>query len=149
MIKGINSNNCPVDVIREYIEQCMRMQEKCREEYCPVPKEYLIPEEIVLSEESVRFFANSSIVDIIGAGEKGKGGQFYWKASEKYPALEVRVALDEATGRYLLTYLREEAGPEKDEFVWDSSTKEGKMGLIVFVKKEDSLEDVYDVNHKL
>lgn len=153
MTKEINSESCPVDTIRDYIEQCMRMQQACIAEDKPVPEEYLIPEKIVLSDESVRFFINSQLVDIIGAGKSGTGGQFYWKASGKYPALEVHVEFDPLNMKYVLTYLREEASPTKDEFVWDSSTIEGKKGLIFIIKKEDALEevieDIYDISHKL
>jgi len=149
MIRGINSENCPVDTIRDFIEQCMRMQEKCHVEGKPIPEEYLIPEKIILSDESVRFFLNSQLVDAIGPGLNGIGGQFYWKASGKYPALEVRVELDPETMKFMLTYLREEASPTKDEFVWDNSTLEGKEGQIIIIKKEDALEDVIDSDSTL
>ena len=51
--------------------------------------------------------------------------------------------------KFMLTYLREEASPTKDEFVWDNSTLEGKEGQIIIIKKEDALEDVIDSDSTL
>ena len=49
-------------------------------------------------------------------------------------------------GKFALSYIREEASEEKQEFVWDKKTKEGKSGTIVVSKIQDALEDICDMD---
>lgn len=143
--KNIYADNCPADAIREYIEKIMESQKKYLKEGKEVPKELLIPQEIILSPKNIEFLINSKLVDYIGAGETGKEIQFYWKKTEELPALELRAERRE-DGKFVLSYIKEEATKEKQEFVWDKNTEEGKKGTIVVSKGQDALEDICDMD---
>lgn len=143
--KNVVSENCPADAVREYIEEIINNQRKYIEEGKEVPKELLIPQEIVLSPMNMEFLLNSKLVDYVGAGETGNEVQFYWKETEKLPALELRAEKRE-DGKFILSYIREEASKDKEEFVWDKKTKEGKRGTIVVSKTKDALEELYDMD---
>lgn len=143
--KNIYAEHCPADAIREYIENIISSQKKYIEEGKEIPEELLIPQEIILSPKNMEFLINSKLVDYIGAGETGNEVQFYWKKTEKLPALELRAERRE-DGKFILSYIKEEATEEKQEFVWDKKTEEGKKGTIVVSKIQDALEDIYDMD---
>ena len=142
--KNIYAEHCPADAIREYIEKIISSQKKYLDEGKEVPKELLIPQEIVLSPKNMEFLINSKLVDYIGAGETGNEIQFYWKKTDELPALELRAERRE-DGKFVLSYIREEATEERKEFVWDKKSKEGKKGTIVVSKVQDALEDICDM----
>lgn len=143
--KNIYAEHCPADAIREYIEKIISSQKKYLEEGKEIPEELLIPQEIILSPKNMEFLINSKLVDYIGAGETGNEIQFYWEKTEELPALELRAERRE-DGKFVLSYIREEATKEKQEFVWDKNTEEGKKGTIVVSKIQDALEDIYDMD---
>jgi len=142
---NIYAENCPADAIREYIEKIVKEQKKYLEEGKQIPDELLIPQEIILSPKNIEFLINSKYVDYIGAGETGNEIQFYWKRTDRLPALELRAEKRE-DGKYILSYIREEATQGKEEFVWDKATEEGKKGTIVVSKMEDAVEDICDMD---
>ena len=143
--KNIYAEHCPADAIREYIEKIISAQKKYLDERKEVPEELLIPQEIVLSPKNMEFLINSKLVDYIGAGVTGNEVQFYWKKTDELPALELRAERRE-DGKFVLSYIKEEASKEKEEFVWDKKTEEGKKGTIVVSKIQDALEDIYDMD---
>jgi len=143
--KNIYAEHCPADAIREYIEKIISAQKKYLDEGKEVPEELLIPQEIVLSPKNMEFLINSKLVDYIGAGETGNEVQFYWEKTDELPALELRAERRE-DGKFVLSYIKEEASKEKEEFVWDKKTEEGKKGTIVVSKIQDALEDIYDMD---
>ena len=143
--KNIYAEHCPADAIREYIENIISSQKKYLEEGKEIPEELLIPQEIILSPKNMEFLINSKLVDYIGAGETGNEVQFYWKKTDELPALELRAEKRE-DGKFVLSYIREEATKEKQEFVWDKNSEEGKKGTIVVSKIQDALEDIYDMD---
>ena len=143
--KNIYAEHCPADAIREYIEKIISAQKKYLDEGKEVPEELLIPQEVVLSPKNMEFLINSKLVDYIGAGETGNEVQFYWKKTDELPALELRAERRE-DGKFVLSYIKEEASKEKEEFVWDKKTEEGKKGTIVVSKIQDALEDIYDMD---
>lgn len=143
--KNIYAENCPADAIREYIEEIVGLQKNYLAQGKEVPEELLIPQEIILSPQNIEFLINSKLVDYIGAGETGNEIQFYWKKTEKLPALELRAERRE-DGKFILSYIKEEATNEKQEFVWDKKTQEGKKGTIVVSKIQDALEDICDMD---
>ena len=138
-IENVNAENCPADAVREYIEKVIKHKKE------KATKEKEIPEEIIFSPQNIKFLLNSKFVDYIGAGETGNEIQFYWKKTEELPALEVKVARRE-DGKFILTYIKEEATAEKPEFIWDKSAKEGKKGTIVVSKRNDALEDICEMD---
>ena len=143
--KNIYAEHCPAHAIREYIENIISSQKKYLKEGKEIPEELLIPQEIILSPKNMEFLINSKLVDYIGAGETGNEVQFYWKKTDELPALELRDERRE-DGKYILSYIKEEATEEKQEFVWDKKTEEGKKGTIVVSKIQDALEDIYDMD---
>ena len=143
--KNVYAENCPADAIREYIEKIIQTQKKYLDEGKEIPEELLIPQEIILSPKNMDFLINSKYVDYIGAGGTEKELHFYWKENDKLPALELKTKRRE-DGKFILTYIREEAGNGKEEFVWDKDTTEGKKGTIVVSKIQDALEDIYDMD---
>ena len=143
--KNIYAEHCPADAIREYIENIISSQKKYLKEGKEIPEELLIPQEIILSPKNMEFLINSKLVDYIGAGETGNEVQFYWKKTDELPALELRAERRE-DGKFILSYIKEEATEEKQEFVWDKKTEEGKKGTIVVSKIQDALEDIYDMD---
>lgn len=143
--KNVYADKCPADAIREYIEKIIDSQKQYIKEGKEIPKELLIPKEIVLSPKNIEYLINSKIVDYIGAGETGNEIQFYWKKTDELPALELR-AVRREDGKFVLSYIKEEKSKEKPEFVWDSNTEEGKKGAIVISKEEDALEDIYEMD---
>ena len=143
--KNIYAEHCPADAIREYIENIISSQKKYIEEGKEIPEELLIPQEIILSPKSMEFLINSKLVDYIGAGETGEEVQFYWKKTDELPALELRAERRE-DGKFVLAYIKEEASEEKQEFIWDKNTTEGKKGTIVVSKVQDALEDIVDMD---
>ena len=104
----------------------------------------MIPQEIILSPKNIEFLINSKSVDSIGAGETGDEIQFFWKKTDELPALELKVER-RADGKFVLVYIKEEASKEKQEFIWDKKTKEGRKGTIVVSKVQDALEDICDM----
>ena len=142
--QNVYAENCPADAIREYIEKIINTQKKYIQEGKEIPKELLIPGEIVLSPKNIEYLINSKLVDYIGAGETGNEIQFYWKKTDKLPALELRVTRRE-DGQFILSYIKEEASKDKGEFVWDKNTEAGKKGTIIVSKREDALEDICDM----
>ena len=143
--KNIYAENCPADAIREYIEKIINSQKEYLEKGEEIPEELLIPQEIILSPKNMEFLINSKLVDYIGAGEEGNEAKFYWEKTDELPALELRAERRE-DGKFILSYIKEEAGNGKEEFVWDKNTKEGKNGTIVVSKTQDALEDIYDMD---
>jgi len=143
--KNIYAEHCPADAIREYIEKIISAQKKYLDEGKEVPEELLIPQEVVLSPKNMEFLINSKLVDYIGAGVTGNEVQFYWKKTDELPALELRAERRE-DGKFMLSYIKEEASKEKEEFVWDKKTEAGKKGTIVVSKIQDALEDIYDMD---
>ena len=144
-IKNAIAENCPADAVREYIEQIIAKQREYISQGKEVPKELLIPQEIILSPMNIEFLINSKFVDYIGAGETGNEVQFYWKKTDELPALELRAERRE-DGKFILSYIKEEATEEREEFIWDKNTEEGKNGTIVVSKIQDALEDIYDMD---
>ncbi len=136
-IAFVNAENCPADAVREYVETIVNYQKKCTEEGRQIPKE------IILSPKNIEFLLNSKLVDLIGAGETGNEIQFYWKKTEQYPALELKVALKD-DGTYELTYIKEDASAEKPEFLWEKDSNKSKNGTVVVFKETDALEDISD-----
>ena len=57
----------------------------------------------------------------IGAGETGNEVQFYWKKTDELPALELRAERRE-DGKFILSYIKEEATEEKGEVVEETLT---------------------------
>lgn len=143
--KNVYAENCPADAIREYIEKIINSQKKYIEAGKDIPEELKIPQEIILSPKNIDFLLESKFVDFIGAGESGNEVQFYWKKTDELPALELRAQRRE-DGKFILTYIKEEASEEKQEFLWDKGTEEGKKGTITVSKKQDALEDIYDMD---
>lgn len=143
--KNVYAEHCPADAIREYIEKIISYQKKYIEEGKEIPEELLIPQEIILSPKNMEFLINSKLVDYIGAGETGEEVQFYWKKTDELPALELRAERRE-DGKFVLAYIKEEASEEKQEFIWDKNTTEGKKGTIVVSKVQDALEDIVDMD---
>ena len=143
--KNIYAEHCPAHAIREYIENIISSQKKYLKEGKEIPEELLIPQEIILSPKNMEFLINSKLVDYIGAGETGNEVQFYWKKTDELPSLELRAERRE-DGKFILSYIKEEATEEKQEFVWDKKTEEGKKGTIVVSKIQDALEDIYDMD---
>ena len=130
--QNIYAENCPADAIREHIEKGIKEE---------------VPEEIILSPNNIEYLMNSDLVDYIGAGGTGNELQFYWKKTDKLPALEVRVAKRE-DGKFILTYIKEEASAEKQEFLWEKDTNKDKKGTVVVSKKTDALENVADMDER-
>ena len=154
MKKNVYAENCPADKIREYIEEIIRLQKGFILSGEAVPEEFLIPSRIELSPENISFLLNSKLVDFIGAGKTGSEINFYWKQTgpdelpnlvDGYPALEVRVRLEE-DGKYYLTYIREEASNEKAAFEWDVENQNNKAGTLTVSKRTDALEDIVDMD---
>lgn len=145
--ENVYADNCPADAIREYIEKITEKQQKYIREGKEIPKDLLIPQKIVLSPENIKFLLDSKYVDYIGAGETGNEIQFYWKRTEELPALEVRVKREE-DGKFILTYIKEEATEDREEFVWDKDSENGKKGLVIVSKTTDALEDICEMDEE-
>ena len=154
MKKNVYAENCPADKIREYIEEIISLQKGFILNGEAVPKEFLIPSRIELSPENISFLLNSKLVDFISKRKTGSEINFYWKQTGPdelpnlvggYPALEVRVRLEE-DGKYYLTYIREEASNEKAAFEWDVENQNNKAGTLTVSKRTDALEDIVDMD---
>ena len=143
--ENIFAENCPADAIREYVEKIVEAQKKLVKEGKEITEDVLIPKEIILSPKNIEFLINSKFVDYIAAGKTGEEIQFYWKKTEELPALELRVERRE-DGKFILSYIKEEASKEKEEFIWDKNVEEGKKGSIIVSKEQDALEDIYDMD---
>ena len=145
--ENIYTEDCPATPIRKYIESLITKQKEYLERGEEIPQEFLIPQDIVLSPKNIEFLMDSKLVDFFGAGETGNEMQFYWRESEKYPPLEIRVKRD-PKGRILLTYINEHAKDTTGQFIWDKNEKDGKKGIITFSKTTDALEGICNMNYK-
>jgi len=139
--KNIYADNCPEDAIREGIEKIVDAQKIYLEQGLEVPEELLIPQEIIFSPKNIEFLIDSQLVTYVGAGNNGNEIQFYWEKTENMPALELRTERRE-DGKFVLTYIKEEAFLDKPAFTWDNKNEAGKKGVIVISKRQDALEDI-------
>ena len=133
---------CPADTFMNYVRLCIEKQKEFEEKGEEIPEKYLIPDTVYLSDESVKFFLNSKIVDLIGASEDGKQLQFYWKDTEKLPALDVKLELDEEKNQYVVVFIKEDAKGEYEGFEWKKDNKKGKGSVVQIYRKEDQKEGI-------
>lgn len=127
---------CPADTFMNYVRLCIDKEKEYTEKGMEIPKKYLIPDTVYLSDESVRFFMDSKLVDLIGTSEDGKQLQFYWKDSEKLPALEVKLELDEDKNQYTVVFIKEDAKGDYQGFEWNRTNK--KDSILQIYRQEDS-----------
>ncbi len=128
---------CPADTFMNYVRLCIEKQNEFGKKSEEVPEKYLIPDTVYLSDESVKYFINSKIVDLIGASKDGKRLQFYWKDSEKYPALEVELELDQEKSQYSVVFIKEDAKGDYKGFEWKrDEEKKGESTLQIY-RQED------------
>ncbi len=130
--QNVYAEKCPADAIREHIEKIIEMGKE-------------IPKEIIISPKNIEYLMNSQLVDFIGAGPTGNELQFYWKATENLPALEVKVTRRE-DGKFVLTYMKEEASKDKPEFLWQIDDVPENNGQVVISRTTDALEDLIDMD---
>lgn len=144
--KNVNAVNCPADTIREYIEGLFNAQKEYVLNGKEVPQELLIPSVIEISPENINFLLDSKLVTYIGMN-KDDEVVFYWKESNIYPALVVKIKSED--GKYYLTYIREEASKEKPAFEWNRNNQDNKKGTILIYKEADALEDIFDIEEEM
>ena len=140
------AENCPADVVREYVEKIKKKKKEYVLSGREVPEELLIPSKIELSPKSIQFLLNSKLVDKIDIGNNWDTIEFYWEESEQFPPLTVKTKR-ENDGKYYLTYMREEASKTKEAFEWDIEKQSGKSGVLTVFKQEDALEDIVDMDN--
>lgn len=131
------NGECPADTFMNYVRLCIEKQRFFEEKGEEVPDKYLIPDTVYLSDESVRFFMNSQIVDLIGASQDGKQLQFYWKDTEKLPALEVKLELDDEKNQYTVVFIKEDAKGEYEGFEWNREKQKQKGSTLQIYRQED------------
>ena len=131
---------CPADTFMNYVRLCIEKQKDFTEKDEEIPKKYLIPDTVYLSNESVRFFMNSKLVDLIGTSEDGKQLQFYWKESDELPALEVKLELDEDKNQYTVVFIKEDAKGKYKGFEWKS--KDSKDSILEIYRPEDEVNGI-------
>ena len=132
------NGECPADTFMNYVRLCMDKQKYYIERGEEIPAKYLISDKVYLSDESVKYFINSQIVDLIGASKDGKQLQFYWKDSEKLPALEVKLQLDEQKNQYAVVFIKEDAKGDYKGFEWNRENALNKGSIVQIYRKEDS-----------
>ena len=145
--KYVIAENCPADAIREYIENMFNAQKEYVLNGKEVPEELLIPSVIEISPENINFLLDSKLVTHIGMN-KDDEVVFYWEESDIYPALELKVKYED-DGKIYLTYIREEASKDKPAFEWNRNNQENKGGTIVIYKRDDGLQDLFDIEEEM
>ena len=145
MKKNIYAINCPADKIREYIENLITIQNKFKDQGKDIKEKYNIPDIIEISPENMKFLIESKYVDFWGAGKTGNELNFYWKKTDTLPALEVRTIRLE-NGKFYLSYIKEDASKDKEEFEWVCKNFNLDNQLIVS-KQTDALEDICDMSY--
>lgn len=128
---------CPADTFMNYVRLCIEKQKEFTEKDEKIPEKYLIPNTVYLSDESVRYFMNSKIVDLIGTSADGKQLQFYWKDSENLPALEVKLELDEENNQYTVVFIKEEAKGDYQGFEWRREEPKEEGSILQIYRQED------------
>mgnify|MGYP003303286481 CR=1 FL=1 len=131
--------------LREYMNKIIQMQKQHIDAGKDIPVNLRIPEQIELSPRNLDYLLESETVDFIGEGKTEEEMQFFWKKTEEYPELELRIKRNNK-GKYVLTYIRERSMDGKEDFIWDSQEKEGKKGILIVSREDDALNEIIDID---
>lgn len=142
---NLQTEKSTVRAMRKYMNRIIQMQKQYIDAGKEIPINLRIPDQIELSPRNLDYLLENEIVDFIGEGETKEEMQFFWKKTEEYPELELRIKRNDK-GKCVLTYIRESSMEGKENFVWDSQEKEGKKGILIVSREDDMLDEIIDMD---